>query len=134
MADFGVSSTRPAAPAPCARLVRRKEPDPLRRLAATIALIAGGCQAAAAAVTGQATLFTTVCIDEQVTGFDWQNGAWVPGMFYPNKYTLQKRDPKSDDCVGALQAVPSADTFFSDVTVGCYTITDFGMAPGPPIG
>jgi hypothetical protein len=105
----------------------------LRRLGLTTAVLAAACHAAAAAVTGHDTLFTTVCIDDQVSGFDWHDGAWLPGMFYPNKYTLQKRDTAGEECADAMKAAPPANALFSDVTAGCYTITDFGMAPGPPV-
>src|SRR5882757_1055744 len=106
---------------------RPKEGLDLQRISVIAVILMAGCQAAAAAVTGHDTLFTTVCIDDQVSGFDWQDGAWMPGKFYPSKYTLQKRDPKSDDCADAMRAAPPTDALFADISVGCYTITDFGM-------
>ena len=88
---------------------------------------------AAAAVTGHDTLFTTVCIEDSVIGYEWRDGGWEPGTFHPSKYTLQKRDAASEDCADAMKAAPAVGDLFSDIIVGCYTMTDFGKAPGPPM-
>jgi len=105
----------------------------MRRLSVLSVAIACFSQASYAAITSHDALFTSVCIDAQVTGFDWQKGAWTDGMFFPNKYTLQKRDPATPDCVAALKATPAPDALFGNVATGCYTITDFGNGPGPAL-
>jgi hypothetical protein len=106
----------------------------MRRLSVLTAALACVAQAAyAAGVTDRNAPFTTVCIDDQVTGFDWHAGAWVPGTLYPNKYTLQKRDAKSAACAAVLSQVPAQDDVFGNLATGCYTITDFGNGPGPEI-
>jgi hypothetical protein len=88
---------------------------------------------AAAAVTGHDTLFTTVCIDDNIIGYEWRDGGWMPGTFHPRKYTLQKRDAASEECADAMTAAAAVEDLFSDVSVGCYTMTDFGKAPGAPM-
>jgi hypothetical protein len=106
----------------------------MRRLSIVTVALACTAQAAyAAGVTDRNGPFTTVCIDQQVAGFDWHTGAWAPGKVFPNKYTLTKRDPKSDACAAVLKTVPPSDDLFGNVATGCYTITDFGNGPGPAI-
>src|SRR5262245_9519666 len=60
----------------------------LRRVWLITAVLAASCQMAAADVTGRDTLFTTVCIDDGIIGYEWRDGAWTPGQFHFNKHTL----------------------------------------------
>jgi hypothetical protein len=105
----------------------------LRQISLITAVLAATCQMAAAAVTGNETPFTTVCIDDSVIGYEWRDGGWMPGTFHTNKYTLQKRDAASEECADAMKAAPAIDDLFSDISVGCYTMTDFGKGPRPPM-
>lgn len=105
----------------------------MRRLSAATVLFLGFSHAASAAITSHDVLFTSICTDEVISGLDWHNGSWAPATLYPNRYTLQKRDPASADCADALKSAHSPDGFFDDVASGCYTIADFGNAAGPAI-
>jgi hypothetical protein len=88
---------------------------------------------ATAAVTARDALFTTVCVESDVIGYEWHDGAWSPaqlGQFRFRTHTLQKRDATSQECADAIKAV---EDLLSDASVGCYTMTVSGKAPGQPI-
>ena len=105
----------------------------MRRVSLIAAVLAASCQIAAADVIGRDTLFTTVCIDDGIIGYEWRDGGWTPGQFHFNKHTLQKRDAASEECADAMKAAADLGDLFSDLSFGCYTMTDLGKAPGLPM-
>ena len=104
----------------------------LRRVSLIAAVLAASCQIAAADVIGRDTLFTTVCIDDGIIGYEWRDGGWTPGQFHFNKHTLQKRDAAGEECADAMKAAAALDDLFSDLSFGCYTMTDLGWATTGP--
>ena len=103
----------------------------MRRVSLITAVLAASCRIAAADVTNRDTLFTTVCIDYGVMGYEWRDGGWTPAQFHFNKRTLQKRDAASEECADSMKAAADLDGLFSDLSFGCYTMTDLGKAPVP---
>lgn len=78
--------------------------------------------------------FKSLCIAEQASGFDWNNGKWVHQKFVPKKYILQKIDYEKSMLSGKIvdQPVlckkPSTTNINKelDIVTACYVVIEFG--------
>jgi hypothetical protein len=81
--------------------------------------------------------FTSICVADRATGFNWRAGGWVETRFRPERYTLQKldfsklaseQDPRKRP---VLCDVPEAHNYPGGVAVvkACYAVYDFGREP-----
>jgi len=77
--------------------------------------------------------FTSLCIEDKSTGFNWRNGDWHQTNFMPNKYIVKKVK---------IDPTPGSDTFqcYEDMKgkknlsfdgkkiydYGCFNIRDYG--------
>jgi hypothetical protein len=104
------------------------------RLATGALLTPGIVSTAFAGIVGKDTLFSSLCVEQQATGFAWKTGKWVPASFTADRYVVEKLDPGGRGCTAALATGPHArligKTFA--VTMGCYSIrpVDRALAVG----
>jgi hypothetical protein len=116
-----------------ARLARAMLPF-MCRLATGAVLTSGIVSTAFAGIVGEDTRFSSLCVEQQATGFAWKAGKWAPASFTADRYVVEKLDPGGRGCTAALAAGPHArligKTFA--VTMGCYSIrpVDRALAVG----
>ena len=85
-------------------------------------------------VIAQST-FTSLCVEEQSTGFHWQDGEWMRTKFVPEKFIVEKLDIQKSgnsspeitpaDCLGMKE---TSDSGFKN---GCYNVREFGEESNP---
>jgi hypothetical protein len=107
----------------------------MRRTSIFSIALAGVCQAAVAhaAITSRDTTFTSVCIDEAATAFEWKAGKWVLIPYYPNRYDIRKLAAAATGCADILKAKTDLSATFDNINYGCYRITPFAQDTTPPI-
>ena len=71
---------------------------PLRHLAFVALLAPTLCFAQ---ITDPEQTFSLLCVSDQGTGFNWENGEWRQRNYAPNSYVFRKH--KLSDCVGRPQ-------------------------------
>ncbi len=89
-----------------------------------------------AQITDPKVFFTSMCITEKSTGFNWKQGRWEYTRFKETKYIIEKLQPeefktgasipKSGDCKSELEKKDAR--FFDDwgYSYGCYNLREFG--------
>ncbi len=69
--------------------------------------------------------FTSLCVDEGSTGFNWKNGAWKQVNYAPNKFIIKKIKDSTQYC-----NVKKQDKKFKEkglnFSEGCYLMKDMG--------
>ena len=85
--------------------------------------------------------FTSLCVEDAATGFDWRNGEWKAGRYHPKlKYMVQKipesqyRNPPQSPNVPHVLCEPrvGADLNGYKISFGCYNIRESGEKLFPP--
>src|SRR5579871_872602 len=97
------------------------------RLPAAVLLVACASHSVQAAITSADSTFSTVCADDQATGFQWQKGAWVWVSFPPEKQLVQRTLPLLDSVCQYEMSGKTAE--YQDMidsglgfALGCYNI------------
>ena len=94
-------------------------------------LLSLGIMGSADAVSSRDDYFTSLCIAEKSTGFNWENNDWKIRTFVPEKYVIKKVDATKyrSSCPYTLEA-PYFDFYHEESstleTYGCYKEKDFG--------
>ncbi len=73
--------------------------------------------------------FSTLCVGEKSTGFNWEQGEWVAVRFKLSKYIISKiqpDSPKAGSCKTTLKNVKSGSFQIWGWTEGCYNIRRMG--------
>jgi len=105
-----------------------------------ILLLSLGYIGSAVAVSSLDDYYTSLCIAEKSTGFNWENNDWKITNYTPSKYVVKKVDPTKTrynySCVRTKDITneiwQSYYTLTSSgqpklLTYGCYTIKRFGQ-------
>ena len=83
-----------------------------------------------AQITDRNDLFSTRCIEEQKTGFNWINNSWVKVNFKGSKFIVKKRrsgynTPDEITCMISLKMKPKNE-LGSNAVYSCYNIKKIG--------
>lgn len=80
-----------------------------------------------AEITNEKTLFSSLCIEDDSTGFIWRNGTWEQTRFYTKKY-LYKKVKSQKYCNSTKVDKKYKDDKYRTVkwAKGCYEIGEFG--------
>jgi len=83
-----------------------------------------------AEITSEKTLFTSLCIEEDSTGFLWRNNHWKQTRFTTSKYLYKKIKSPNQYCKNTKIEISKWDKDKKYITVvfskGCYEIGEFG--------
>ena len=103
-------------------------------------LLSLGYIGSAGAVSSLDDYYTSVCVGEKSTGFNWENYDWKKVNFIPEKYIAQKVDATEDSFSFCFDTKNRFDAYLlwgeksipTLITYGCYEIKGFGVDRGIP--
>jgi hypothetical protein len=78
--------------------------------------------------------FKSLCIDEQASGLDWENGKWENTKFKPGKYILEKIDYEKsiisekflDRPISCTKPIATKLDNENSIVTACYVVKKFG--------
>ena len=80
-----------------------------------------------AEITSESTLFSSLCIEDDSTGFSWRNGKWKQTNFYTKKYFYKKVKSQAHCSSTKVNKDNKDDKYMLVQWVqGCYEVGEFG--------
>jgi len=94
-------------------------------------LLSLGFIGSAGAVSSLDDYYSSLCIAEDSTGFNWKNNNWKQTNFIPAKYIVNRVDPATVKVWQCPESKDRGDDYYSPSsqslnTFGCYSIKRFG--------